>query len=84
MTRDQQNVIWIGLILIALNIVVNLGQFKATVFGKGPTGDASNQTPQTLPAPGTSNPPVAPGPMNPTFGGNGNAPQQTPPSVMVA
>lgn len=84
MTRDQQSVIWLGLILIALNIIVNLGQFKATIFNKGPAGNPA--TPSNGPTPGPSTPnTLAPGPLNtPTFGGNGNSPQQTPTSVMVA
>lgn len=84
MTRDQQSVIWIGLILIALNLVVNRAQVKATIFNKGgPTGDASKTTPPSIPPKGPSTPSVAPGPMNPIYGGNGNVPQNTPPSVMV-
>lgn len=83
MTRDQQNIIWLGLILIALNIIVNLADFKTVIFNKdsGPAGNAGASAP--VPTPGNSNPPVAPGPMSPIYG-NGNQPQNTPPSVMVA
>lgn len=61
MNRYQTNIIWLGLILIALNIIVNIGEFKRVLFG-GPSGNAGNSGPVITPP---KNPPVAPGPMNP-------------------
>jgi hypothetical protein len=79
MTKDQQSIIWLGLIVIALNIIVNLSEFKTVLFNKGPAGNAGAATP--VPSPGTSKTPAASGVTNLP---SGNNPQQTPPSVMVA
>lgn len=35
MNRYQVNIIWLGLILIALNIIVNLSELKSVIFGGG-------------------------------------------------
>jgi len=50
--KYQQNIIWLGLILIVLNLVVNIGEFKSVLFGT-PAGDGStsggnNLTPTTI------------------------------------
>lgn len=77
MTRYQTNIIWLGLILIVLNIIVNLGDVKSVLFG-GPSGNGGNNGSGIPPA---SHPPVAPGPMNPIV----TTPniQPTPPKNMV-
>lgn len=61
MTRYQTNIIWLGLILIVLNIIVNIGEFKSILFG-GPSGNGGNTGSGVTPP---QHPPLAPGPMNP-------------------
>lgn len=78
MTRYQTSIIWLGLILITLNIIVNLGTFKSVLFG-GPGGNG-NGSPNPV-TPPNRNPPLAPGMINPIIGNNPN--QQTPNGIMV-
>ena len=40
MNKYQQNILWLGLILIALNIVVNIGEFKSVIL----TGASTTST----------------------------------------
>lgn len=35
MTRQQSTVIWVGLILVAMNIVINWAEIKPVIFGSG-------------------------------------------------
>lgn len=35
MTRQQSTIIWLGLALIAMNIIVHWGQLKPVIFGSG-------------------------------------------------
>lgn len=78
MNRYQTSIIWLGLILIALNIIVNLGTFKSVLFG-GPSGNG-NGNPNGV-TPPTKNPTLAPGVMNPII----TTPniQPTPPNQLV-
>jgi hypothetical protein len=52
MTRNQTTILWLGLILIGLNLIIRLGDFKAVIFGSPAPAN---------PAPTTGNPPLAPG-----------------------
>lgn len=65
MSRYQQNILWLGLILITLNIIVNYNEFKAIIFGGGPSGDAGGTSsipaPSNTTPPATNNPVMAPG-----------------------
>lgn len=55
MTRQQTTVLWLGIILIGLNIVVHIADVKAVIFGgKAPAAKTSSPPP-------TVNPPLAPG-----------------------
>lgn len=76
MTRYQNSIIWLGLILIALNVIVNIGSFKAVLFG-GPSGNAGASASVKPPSNSNTNPstPLAP-PQLPVT-------QQTPPGVMT-
>lgn len=64
MTRQQSTIIWLGLTLIAMNIIVHWSQLRTVIFGSGvsatlaskttPTGGAAlsattAQTPATTP-----------------------------------
>lgn len=79
MTRYQTSIIWLGLILIVLNLVVNIGEFKSVIFG-GPGGNGGGGNTGPTPNPTNNNPPLAPGPMNPIVG---NPAQPTPTQNMV-
>lgn len=57
MTRYQSSIIWLGLILIALNVIVEIGQFKSVLFG-GPSGNAGGKP--SVPTPSNKTPPAAP------------------------
>lgn len=79
MTRYQTSIIWLGLILILLNLVANMGEFKSVIFG-GPSGNGGNGGTGPTPNPSNNNPPLAPGPMNPIVG---PTTQPTPPKNLV-
>ena len=79
MTRYQTSIIWLGLILVVLNLITNIGEFKSMIFG-GPSGNGGNPGSVPAPNPANSNPPQAPGTMNPVVG---NPPQPTPPQNMA-
>ena len=79
MSRYQTSIIWLGLILITLNLIANISEFKSVIFG-GPSGNGSNPGSVPVPNPASSNPPMAPGPMNPVVG---SPSQPTPPQNMV-
>lgn len=51
MTRDQTTVIWLGLLLVVLNLVVNIGQVKQIIFGSGSSSSPSGGSP-TIGIPG--------------------------------
>jgi hypothetical protein len=55
MNSYQTNIIWLGLILIALNLIVHIGEVKSVIFN-GATGSGSS--------PGSSGNVLAPGPLN--------------------
>lgn len=44
MTRQQNTVIWIGLILIAFNIIINVSEFKGILFGGSKNTASSGST----------------------------------------
>jgi len=49
MTRYQSDILWLGLILIALNIVVNISGFKTLIFGSGTTTNSNaTKTPSNI------------------------------------
>jgi hypothetical protein len=48
MTRAQSTVIWLGLVLVALNIVVHINDVKALIFGG--TAASGTPTPANTPA----------------------------------
>ena len=75
MTKQQNTVIWLGLVLIALNLVIHISDLKTLLFGgnvSGKTEGNVNQPPQ-----GQSNTPpnvLAPGPLDqPTSPTDGTA-----------
>jgi hypothetical protein len=35
MTRQQSTVIWLGLVLVAFNLIIHIGEIKSVIFGKG-------------------------------------------------
>jgi len=77
MTRDQTSILWLGLILIALNIILNLAEFKSVIFGSGSAAPSDN-------APsGNSNAPLAPGAPPPRVAPGQPQPQNTPGLVAV-
>lgn len=49
MNSYQTNIIWLGLILVLLNIVVNATEFKAVIFNKGTATTAQKTTAPTHP-----------------------------------
>lgn len=62
MTNHQSTVIWLGLILVTLNLIINAGEIKSVLFGGGnssssnpvnqPQGNATQTpTPQPNPSP---------------------------------
>lgn len=52
MTRYQVDIIWLGLILVALNIIVNFSQVKSVLSGSAASApNASSPSPNVL-APG--------------------------------
>jgi hypothetical protein len=59
MTRQQSTVIWLGLILVTLNLIVNIAEVKAVIFGgsaakpagKPAAGNNAAAVPQPNPAP---------------------------------
>jgi hypothetical protein len=59
MTPKQTTVIWLGLVLVGLNLVIHIADIKAVIFG----GPAAPAAPTTQPKP---NPPLAPGPLTTT------------------
>ena len=71
MSRQQTTVIWLGLVLIALNLVIHISDLKSMLFG-GSTGKTQGnpvQPPQgQLPTPPHA---VAPGPLNGIVGPGG-------------
>jgi hypothetical protein len=77
MSRYQRDIIWIGLILIVLNIIVNIGDVKSIIFG-GPSGNAPAKPTGPTPVPSTPkpSPAIAPGQLP-------IQPQQTPPGTSV-
>lgn len=79
MTRQQTTVLWLGLILIFLNIVVHIGDVKSVIF-KQTSGPAK----VTNPPPAQTGNSVSPG--NPPTGVPNPAPnaQPTPPQVSAA
>lgn len=79
MTRYQSSIIWLGLILIVLNLIAHIGEFKSIIFN-GPSGNGGNPGTGPTPNPPSSSPPLSPGPMNPIVG---NQSQPTPPQNMV-
>lgn len=84
MTRDQETILWLGLILVALNLIVHIGDFKKVLFG-GPVNAPTVNIPGTsIPNPFGSVPNInipgvgpVPIPVNETF------PTQTPPPSQV-
>jgi hypothetical protein len=44
MNRYQTNIIWLGLILIALNLVVNLAEVKSVIFNGASAGTTTAKT----------------------------------------
>lgn len=62
MTRDQVTVLWLGLIIVALNLIVNLGTVKQVIFGTNTGGLLSApqgnpvQNPSQQPATQTTTP----------------------------
>jgi hypothetical protein len=51
MNSYQVNIVWLGLILITLNVVVHLGEFKSVLFTPSPAAKtASTQTGITTPS----------------------------------
>lgn len=95
MTRDQETILWLGLILVALNVIVHLSDFKAVIFG-GPVnaGKGGVNIPGIGNVGGSSGifPTIGPftiTPLGPIIGGTGllssttPAPQNTPSSVQV-
>lgn len=78
MTRQQNTVLWLGLILIFLNIVVHIGDVKSVIFKQhsGPANITNPPPANTGNSINPQNPPIAPGPLSP------NA-QPTPPGVQT-
>lgn len=52
MSKAQNTVIWLGLILITLNLLVNIGELKSVLFGGG-----ASTTANTTPTNNASTPP---------------------------
>jgi hypothetical protein len=78
-SNHQSTVIWLGLVLIALNVVIHIADLKTVLFG---TASTTNTTPSQAktPAPSgtTTTPPnvLAPGPLN-------SSPNQAPVLALV-
>jgi hypothetical protein len=43
MSKYQTSIIWLGLILIALNVIVNLSEFKSVLFNGPSTTSSTTQ-----------------------------------------
>ena len=62
MNQYQVNIIWLGLILIALNIIINFSELKSVLGGSatssssGSSGSSASQSQQNVIAPGQLNP----------------------------
>lgn len=53
MTKQQSTVIWIGLIIVALNVFINLADLKGLLFGKvATTAKTQSNTPAGNPVQG--------------------------------
>jgi hypothetical protein len=70
MTKAQSTVIWLGLVLVTLNLIIHIGEIKSVIFG----GTSATSTPASTPAqnPGSN--------ATPTPAPN---PSPTPTAVMV-
>lgn len=68
MTNHQSTVIWLGLVLIALNVVVHIADLKTVLFGSGSSSSSSSagQAQSSAPSGASTTPPnvLAPGPLN--------------------
>lgn len=67
MSRYQNTILWLGLVLIALNLVIHIADIKALLFGgkvSGKTEGNVNQPPQGTTQ--TPNQNLAPGPLDQT------------------
>jgi hypothetical protein len=42
MSKYQSNIIWLGLIMIVLNIAVHMSEVKSVIFGNGTTTTSSS------------------------------------------
>ena len=74
MTRQQTTVLWLGLILIFLNIIVHIGDVKGVIFGQKSANPPKTTNPP--PAGNAGKGVLAPGPLSPSA-------QPTPAQVMV-
>jgi hypothetical protein len=52
MNQQQTTIMWLGIILIALNLVINIGELKSVIFNE--PAPSANTKPSGNPATGTS------------------------------
>lgn len=45
MTKAQSTVIWLGLVLVAFNLIIHIGEIKSVIFGGAAPAPAPAQNP---------------------------------------